>query len=639
LSKKIITIARVFPKYKGTSESRAEVIDELDKSLFRTIIIYIAKKSDKPNQFEENGRFVYYLTKKSNVRFFNILIIWRLVKILKKEKVRILHCHKHKSTVYGALAAKATGVPVVISHIHGINRTRNLVRKFTNFFIFRLIDKILTVGEGTLEDVKKSNFKFPSEKIVSIGNSINYKAFANTEVTKEGIREKLGIVKDKFVFGTVSRLTPVKGHNFLIEAFYRIRDKLQNSQLVIVGEGRAKADLEKQVERLGLQESVHFLGYRTDIAEVLKSFDIFVLPSIGEEGLPKAMLEAMAAGVPVIGTNISGIPEILADGKYGRLVRPGSSTALSEAMSEMMQLPEEIKKDIIASAKQRVKNHYSHSVICERIESIYEKLAQEKGMTAEYYIMSYPKSGRTWLRLMIAKLLQVHFKLRVKREHFPELKRFRQYDRRIPGIEVHHDPDTEATWSGSFGDLRKSLEQYKNTKVIFLVRDPRDVVVSHYFQDTKRPKNSPEEVFQGSISEYIRDEKLGTDGIVKFCNLWASQRDAPRDFLLIRYEDLHRDTVGELRRVADFLGIKDVSAEELEDAVEFASFRNMQNMERTDYFKRGMLRPGSTDDPDSYKTRRGKVHGFTDYLGEDDIKYLNKKLSMEMDSFFNYEFA
>ena len=135
---KALTIARIWPRYKGVFESRVGVINALDKSRFRTIHIYIAKGSDKPNQFEDCGSTVYYVTKRPNVRCFNALIIWRLLKILKKERVSILHCHKHKATVYGVFTSFFIRNLVVISHVHGINRTRNLRRKLLNcFLLFR----------------------------------------------------------------------------------------------------------------------------------------------------------------------------------------------------------------------------------------------------------------------------------------------------------------------------------------------------------------------------------------------------------------------------------------------------------------------------------------------------------------------
>ena len=139
----------------------------------------------------------------------------------------------------------------------------------------------------------------------------------------------------------------------------------------MVGDGRLRKDLETEAIRLQVFDAVHFLGYRDDVPELLKAMDVFVLPSISE-GLPRVLLEAMAAGVPCIGTKVGGILEILADGKFGFLVPPKDENTLAEVMVKMVQMSEEEKQKLIEESRRRVKDKYNHALVIKRLENIYE---------------------------------------------------------------------------------------------------------------------------------------------------------------------------------------------------------------------------------------------------------------------------
>jgi hypothetical protein len=239
---------------------------------------------------------------------------------------------------------------------------------------------------------------------------------------------------------------------------------------------------------------------------------------------------------------------------------------------------------------------------------------------------------------MLGRFFQTHFDLKIRNKDFLKLDHYHYYNPAVPTLYVHHDPDSDTVRENETGELRNRLRRYKNSKIIFLVRDPRDVVVSHYFQETRRPKKDPHDFFKGSISEFVRDPVKGVDAILTFCNLWASQRQIPQDFLLVRYEDLQRDTTGQLRRILEFLQIKDITEIELEEAVSFGVFENMRKLEQEGTLRSKRLRPGDVHDPESYKTRRGIAGGFYDYLSQEDIIYLNDKLRRELDPFFGYSF-
>jgi hypothetical protein len=210
----------------------------------------------------------------------------------------------------------------------------------------------------------------------------------------------------------------------------------------------------------------------------------------------------------------------------------------------------------------------------------------------------------------------------------------------IPRISVIHDdrPMLKAP-----GELEESKDRYKDKKVIFLVRDPRDVIVSSYFEMKNRGNifgNNPYEkrraVFDGSLSEFIHRREGGFDSIIRYYNIWAANRQIPKDFLLIRYEDLKANASGELHRVLDFLGLQSVPDEIITEAVNYASFDNMRRMESDGKFQTGILKPADKTDTDSYKTRKGKVKGYFDHLSGEEIFYLDRIIQEQLSNYYGY---
>lgn len=366
-----ITVARLALSYDGSIPSRAGVIMGLDPERFRTILIYLTKCSEEENFFEKKGYKAFYLHGNKVLNAFRISILWKLVRILRDENVYILHCHRHKPTVYGAIAAIFARIPVVISHVHGISRTKNFRRKITNCFLLKKVNKIITVGEAVREEVLKNNPSVPSEKVVSVGNSIDYERYAQISLTKPQAKERLNLPQDSYVFGTISRMAPNKGQIYLIRAFEKVKQVLPSAHLVFVGDGRLRNELEEQAHKTATN-SIHFLGHRNNIPELLRAMDVYVQPSIGSEGLPKSLLEAMAAGVPCIGTQVSGIPEIVDDGKNGYLVPPRDDGALAEAMLKLAKIPESDQNQLVKNAKDKVRRDYGHGTVIKRLRDIYQ---------------------------------------------------------------------------------------------------------------------------------------------------------------------------------------------------------------------------------------------------------------------------
>ncbi len=242
---------------------------------------------------------------------------------------------------------------------------------------------------------------------------------------------------------------------------------------------------------------------------------------------------------------------------------------------------------------------------------------------ADVHLVSYPKCGRTWLVLLIVEALQRHHGL--KRVRNP-LKPRRMASRRrgIPYIHAHHDGGPEFLLPE---EIPRDKTFYRGRKVIFLVRDPRDVLVSSYFQKAKRNYN-----YEGSMAEFLTERRGGLESILTFYNVWAASVNVPSDFLMVAYEDLHTDAHGELRRVLSFLGYTDVDEGVIDEAVEQCRFDNMRQLERNNQYKTGALSPRDPGDETTYKTRQGKRGGYRDHLSAQQIAWIDDVIERQLNS-------
>ncbi len=201
-------------------------------------------------------------------------------------------------------------------------------------------------------------------------------------------------------------------------------------------------------------------------------------------------------------------------------------------------------------------------------------------------------------------------------------------DARAPRIRVSHDDNPQ--WKEP-AKLSRKKSRYRRQRVVFLVRDPRDVVVSMYFERTRR-----ERVDVGTMADFLEAQVGSLNTILEYYNIWASRRSQPRDFLLIRYEDLQRGAAVEMRRLLDFIGLHEVSDAHIADGVEFSSFDNMKAMEMRGDLRSGRLRPRDRSDMESFKVRKGVVGGYVDYLEPAQIERIERCVSERLDPFFGY---
>ncbi|WNO54224.1 sulfotransferase domain-containing protein [Stakelama saccharophila] len=241
------------------------------------------------------------------------------------------------------------------------------------------------------------------------------------------------------------------------------------------------------------------------------------------------------------------------------------------------------------------------------------------------FVLSYPKAGRTWFRTMIGYIISRQYNLAL--DNPMEIQHFWKLSSRIPNIGFTHDDSPNLKFGA---EVETDKSRYAAKRILFLTRDPRDVLVSYYFDAKNRMK-----VIDCSIGRYLREERGSIDAIVAFYNAWAQARSRVRAFHWITYEDMHVAPRRVLREACSFLQIPEPDDALLDQAVEFASFENLRKIEMSDGFKHERLRPADPANPESYKVRRGKAGGYVDYLSEDEIAFVDEYIARHLDPFFD----
>ncbi len=238
------------------------------------------------------------------------------------------------------------------------------------------------------------------------------------------------------------------------------------------------------------------------------------------------------------------------------------------------------------------------------------------------YVLSYPGSGRTWLTLLIGKALIDE--LGIEGANPARLNDLVRPGRGVPRVDVRHDGRPQLARPD---EVERDKSRFARKSVVLLVRDPRDAVISYYFEASKRRGR-----FEGGAGEFLRHPVGGLDTLLTYYNVWAENRTVPRSFCLVRYEDLHADPVGELERVMRAIG-RSPSRSTLEGAVEFSRFENMRKIEAKG-FARPELDRRDPKDAESFKARKGKVGGYREYLSAGDIEYMNTRIEQRLSPYY-----
>ena len=307
-------------------------------------------------------------------------IFRELVRRFKYSNIDLVHTHKYKDTVLAASAATLCGIPYVVRTVHGLREPfeglqayrMNLYESIERMVHRYCVDAIIGVS-SQIEATYKSDG--PVSRVLCIRNGIDLDR-KSERADRWRIREGLGVESKTCLIGTVGRLTPVKGIPYLLQAAGVLLRQGANVKVMIVGDGTIRADLEAQARGMGISENVVFLGHREDTDQLMEAMDIFALPSLSE-GIPMALLEAMAASRPVVASRVGGIPEIITDGLDGCLVGAMDVDGLAECCRRLIDSPALAEK-MGALARRRVERDFSAMAMADRVSSLYKELLRPR---------------------------------------------------------------------------------------------------------------------------------------------------------------------------------------------------------------------------------------------------------------------
>jgi len=296
-------------------------------------------------------------------RAWDLRAVARLVGLLRREGVSLVHTHSSVDGWIGGLAGRAAGIPVV--------RTRHVsipVRRGFNPVYTWLADRVVTSGEAIRRILLAAGV--PAERVVAIPAGVDLAAFPFRARAPETACA-LGLGSP--VIGSVAMFRGSKGHAHLIDAFAAVRARHPGATLLLVGDGIRRGWVEGLAREAGLADAVVFTGFRRDVPALLGAMDCFVLASTRTEGVPQSLLQAFAAGVPVVASDIGGVPEVVVDGATGLLVQSQSAPALAAGIARVLDEPGAAEARA-AAARAMVEGRFSHAAAMARLLALYDEL-------------------------------------------------------------------------------------------------------------------------------------------------------------------------------------------------------------------------------------------------------------------------
>lgn len=362
----------------GIQQQILGILGAYDRSVVNPMFCCLGPKKEIAREIEALEIPCFALNRKEYNKFSPGIIL-DLYRLMRTHHIHVLRTHKYRANLYGRPAARLARVPVVIASEHNIYRDREkrLRRKLLNKFLSGITDKVVAVSEAIKSDIARYD-KVNQSKLLIIRNGVNIDKFT-AKGAFANVRKELGIRDETTLIGFIGRLVQNKGLEYLLEAFSRVKKECVDSTVMIVGYGSLMEELKKSAQRKGIGNDVLFTGQRRDIPAVLSAIDIFAMSSV-KEGLPNALLEALAMGKPVVATAVGGIPEIVENGVTGLVVRPADPGALEEAILRLIN-DKSLANRLGAEAQDFIIQNHSIETTVQKWQSLYQSILQEKGIS------------------------------------------------------------------------------------------------------------------------------------------------------------------------------------------------------------------------------------------------------------------
>lgn len=317
-----------------------------------------------------------------------------LTRYLREHPVDVVHTHRYKDTILGMCAARLADVPCIVRTVHGWSEALRgwdwmklqVYDTLDKLALRYFADRIIAVSRQVAERLEESGCN--PATVVPLYNGIVLHRVWPARASNE-VRYELAIGRDTPLIGTVGRLSPVKGHAHFLEAARLILEQEPDARFLIVGDGPLKRDLIGAAARLGIDRACLFVGARSDVYDLVSAMDVFVLSSL-DEGIPMALLEAMALARPVVATAVGGVPEVIAHRRTGLLVPPREDRALAAACLELLA-NRRWAQTLGARARHQVEAEFSYEKSGQALVSTYRRMVAQKAASTD-------RQRRFWYR-------------------------------------------------------------------------------------------------------------------------------------------------------------------------------------------------------------------------------------------------
>jgi glycosyltransferase involved in cell wall biosynthesis len=358
----------------GVKRLFAWMLPRFDPARFTVSLISLRKRDLSNDTLDELGIDVTYLHRSK----FDPATLPALLKEIDRRQADVVHLHGYGASTFGRLAAAIRRLPVVV-HEHANLTDTPWFQKIADRLLAPATDIAIAVSRSTADFTVRARL-IPAERtrVVYLGVPLDEFSRAWSAGDVAEARRALGIEPDTFAIGTVTRLMPSKGNEFLVEATRAVIDAVPSARVFIVGEGELQTELEARAAALGLGDRLVFTGFRRDVAQALAAFDLVVFPSLWE-GTPLTVLETLAMGKPIVSTDADGLQDVLTDGRDSVMVPRRDAGALARAMTALASDPAERAR---LSANARVTGaQYDIDLFVKKMERLYVLLHETSRRT------------------------------------------------------------------------------------------------------------------------------------------------------------------------------------------------------------------------------------------------------------------
>ena len=364
----------------GVKRLFAWMIPRFDKSRYNVSLISLRKKDLSADTLEEFGIDVTYMARHK----FDPGTFQALLKVLREKQADLVHVHGYGATTFGRLCAWRMGIPAIL-HEHANHGDTPWFQKVADRLLAPHTDLAIAVSESTGEFTTRARL-MPAErtKVVYLGAPLDEFARPRSAAEIAEARAAMGIAPGTIAIGTITRLMPSKGNQYLIDAAPKILAAHPDVRFFMVGEGELQAPLQEQAKALGLGDRFVFSGFMRDVAAALSALDIVVFPSLWE-GTPLTVFETLAMGKPIVATDADGLLDVLTDRQDALIVPKGDAGALAGAVIDLLERPA-VAAALVDEARQTGRR-YDIAAFVRKMEQLYDLLHETSRATGRAGIL------------------------------------------------------------------------------------------------------------------------------------------------------------------------------------------------------------------------------------------------------------